>query len=347
MPFSPIDFDALYKLAEEQSVVGLIAAGLEHVDDLTLEKRQVMPFMKRIITLESRNASMNVFIASLYTKMREAGIEALLVKGQGIAQCYERPMWRAAGDIDLLLEPEDYEKAKAVLFPLASSVEKEDVSEKHQGMTIETWPVEIHGTLHCSLSRFQDEKIDSLQEETLKNHHFRTWTNGEVDVLLPSPNSDAVFIFAHILQHFFRGGIGIRQICDWARLLWSYRNTIDRVLLEKRINQMRFMAEWKAFGALAVEYLGMPSEAMPLYSSEIVWKTKAGRINAFILDVGNFGHNRDNGYYSKYPFLIRKTISLGRILGDFFRHLVIFPNTSLTVLGSRMRIGAQVTLRGE
>lgn len=55
-PFSPIDFDELYKLAEEQSVVGLIAAGLEHVEDMTFAKQQVMPLMKRVIALESRNA---------------------------------------------------------------------------------------------------------------------------------------------------------------------------------------------------------------------------------------------------------------------------------------------------
>ena len=32
------------------------------------------------------------------------------------------------------------------------------------------------------------------------------------------------------------------------------------------------VSEWKAFAAMAVEYLGMPMEAMPLYSDSGKWK---------------------------------------------------------------------------
>jgi hypothetical protein len=347
LPFSPIDFDALYKLAEEQSVVGLIAAGLEHVEDLTLEKRQVMPFMKRIITLESRNASMNGFIASLYTKMREAGIEALLVKGQGIAQCYERPMWRAAGDVDLLFDAENYEKAKAFLIPMASSVDIEEVPQMHLGMKIDSWTVELHGTLHCGLSRFMNGKVDQVQKELFRNRDFRIWHDGETDILLPGETRDSIFIFTHILQHFYRGGIGVRQICDWTRLLWTYRDSIDRTLLEQRITQMRLMTEWKSFAAFAVDYLGMPVEAMPLYDPAPRWQRKARRINTYILEVGNFGHNRASSYTNRTTYLSRKTLSFHYRLTDFLRHLAIAPRTSLTVFGRTLVIGMKAVGKGE
>ena len=60
------------------------------------------------------------------------------------------------------------------------------------------------------------------------------------------------------LQHFFVGGVGLRQICDWCRLLWTYRERIDRDLLLRRLQEMWIVSEWKAFGAFAVEYLGLP-----------------------------------------------------------------------------------------
>lgn len=41
-------------------------------------------------------------------------------------------------------------------------------------------------------------------------------------------------------------------------------------------------------GAFAVEYLGLPREAMPLYSEEACWKKKAFRICSFVIEVGNF-----------------------------------------------------------
>ena len=346
-PFSPIDFDELYKLAEEQSVVGLIAAGLEHVEDMTLAKQQVMPFMKRVIALESRNASMNGFIASLMSKMREAGIQALLIKGQGIAQCYERPMWRSAGDVDLLLNGESYEKAKRLLLPLASSNEAEYVDRRHISMMIDSWNVELHGTLHCNLSKEINKQIDRIQSESFEKADFRIWKNGGVAICLPGANEDIVFVFAHILQHFFRGGNGIRQLCDWARLLWTYRDSIDRTLLEKRISQMHLMTEWKSFASVAADYLGMPVEAIPLYDPSPRWHRKARRINSYILEVGNFGYNRASSYTHRTTYLSRKTLSFRYRLTDFLRHLAIAPRTSLKVFGRTLVIGFKAVGRGE
>ncbi len=345
--FSPIDCDAIYKLAEEQSVIGLIAAGLEHVEDMTLTKQQVMPFMKIVISLEPRNIAMDAFIGALLFDMRESCIRALLVKGQGVAQCYERPHWRSSGDIDILVDIDSYEIAKSFLLPFASSSEKEDMDKLHLGMVIDSWNVELHGTLHCSLSESINKQIDLLQEESFKKANFRIWNNEGTEVLLPGIDEDVIFIFAHILQHFFRGGIGLRQICDWTRLLWTYRDTIDRTLFENRITQMNLMAEWKAFGAFAVDYLGMPVEALPFYDSSPRWQRKARRICSFILRVGNFGHNRDRSYFNKYPYLIRKTISFHYILNDFLHHLIIFPRTSLRVFGRRLKGGTEAVVKGK
>lgn len=53
--------------------------------------------------IEQRNKGMNIFISELIDKLQKEDIYAILVKGQGIAQCYEKPLWRSSGDIDLLL----------------------------------------------------------------------------------------------------------------------------------------------------------------------------------------------------------------------------------------------------
>ena len=37
-PYGDVDFDDIYKLAEGQSVIGLIAAGIEHVVDVKVKK---------------------------------------------------------------------------------------------------------------------------------------------------------------------------------------------------------------------------------------------------------------------------------------------------------------------
>ena len=344
--YGPIDFAAVYDIADAQSVVGLIAAGLEHVEDRTILKQEALPFMKKVFSLENRNASMNQFIGELVRKMQNSGIYSLLVKGQGVAQCYERPQWRSSGDIDFFLDEKDYEKAKDLLRPMSSSSEPEGLYSKHLGMTIDSWVVELHGSLRCGLSTCFDRVLDSVQEDTIDKGNVRLWQNGNMAISLPGQDNDVIFIFTHILKHFYKGGIGLRQICDWCRLLWTFRDSLNVGLLEKRVRDMRLMSEWKAFGAYAVKYLGMPVESMPLYSSDAKWVRKAGRIQNFILKVGNFGHNRDMSYYKRTSFLLRKTISFCRRFGDLFRHALIFPMDSLRFFPRILFHGLRAAARG-
>lgn len=345
--FEPIDFSALYELADAQSVVGLVAAGLENVEDRKVTKPEALPFLKKVFGHEGRNQSMNVFIGQLVERMRTAGIYTLLVKGQGVAQCYERPEWRSCGDVDLFLDETNYEKAKPFLKALATSADSESEYTRHFGLTIDSWTVELHGTLRTELSPRIDRCIDSIQEDTFSKGNVRTWHNGEMDVFLPGADNDAIFVFTHIIKHFYKGGIGLRQVCDWCRLLWTYRETVDAGLLERRLREMGLMSEWKAFGALAVDYLGMPAGSMPLYDASARWSRKAERIKAFVMSVGNFGHNRDMSYYGKYPFLVRKCISMGQRVGDLLNHARIFPLDSLRFFPAMLVNGVRSAVRGE
>lgn len=109
-----MDCKGVYQLAEEQSVVGLLAAGLEHVVDSVIPKEGILTFIGSALQLEQHNKAMNSFVGSIIDYLRKEGVYALLIKGQGIAQCYERPLWRACGDVDLFLCNENYEKAKKI-----------------------------------------------------------------------------------------------------------------------------------------------------------------------------------------------------------------------------------------
>ena len=169
--------------------------------------------------------------------------------------------------------------------------------------------------------------------------------NGNTQVFIPGVNIDVLFIFTHILKHFFHNGIGLRQICDWCRLLWKFRDKIDACLLENRIREMGIVTEWKAFASLAVKYLGMPVEAMPLYSDEEKWKKKAGKILAFIIKTGNFGHNRDTSYSKKYPAPISKLISFFRHTKDSVSYFTIFPMDSMLSWTNMFKFGVNNLVR--
>lgn len=142
----------IYRLAHKQSVLGLVLAGLE-LSKVKPPKEVLLQWIGDVQVIEQRNKAMNKFVAELIERLRKADIYAILVKGQGIAQCYEKPLWRSSGDVDLLLSEDNYEKAKNYLVPLASSVEQEFVFLKHLGMQISGWEVELHGSQRPRLTK--------------------------------------------------------------------------------------------------------------------------------------------------------------------------------------------------
>lgn len=344
-PLDYVDYSVVMRLAEEQSVVGLVAAGLEHVINIKVPKEVLLQFVGNTLQLEQRNQAMNHFLAELVDRMRKEGIYSLLIKGQGIAQCYEKPLWRASGDVDFFLNDSNFYRAKDFLTPLAISSRVEGDFGLHQEMIIKTWVVELHGDLRNGLSRKIDRMLEEVQMSVFYRGNVRSWMNGNTIVFLPCVDDDVIIVFTHIIKHLFNGGIGLRQICDWCRLLWWSKEALDKKLLEERVRSMSLMTEWKAFASLAVNYLGMPAEAMPLYSSEKKWICKSKRIIAFVLDSGNFGHNKDISYQSKYTGVIRKLITFWKQLKDNLKLSCVFPVDSFRFLISFTILRTQKTLQ--
>jgi hypothetical protein len=273
--FEGVEWEKIYQLAQEQSVQGIVLQGIEAVQGAWL-KVHGSPLVPRILLLqwigevqviEQRNKEMNAFIADLIEKLRKADIYALLVKGQGIAQCYEKPLWRCSGDVDLLLDKENYRKAITCVLPISSSNNPEGHYSKHKSFVVQRWSVELHGSLRTGLSTRVDRLIDHVQARSIHNREVRVWHDGAIPVHLPGIDNDVVFIFTHYLMHFYRETLGLKQICDWCRLLWTYRDSLNYELLEQRIKRAGLMSEWLGFATFAVDYLSMPFEAMPLYDS--------------------------------------------------------------------------------
>ena len=345
-----VDWNVVYRLANEQSVLGLVLAGIDwlkvHDTRFTVPQDLLLQWIGEVQMLEQQNKAMNDFIGKIIEKMRTAGIYTLLMKGQGVAQCYERPQWRVSGDIDFYLSHDNYEKAKDFLLPMATTVEPEGEYQKHLNMTIDSWVIELHGSMRCGLSKRMDKVIDAIHHEIFYEGYVRSWQNGHTQVFLPSAGNDVIIVFTHFLKHFFKGGIGLRQICDWCRLLWTYRDSIDYRQLEKRIVSAGLLTEWKTFGAFAVEYLGMPKEAMPFYSTSGRWKHKAKKILFLTLD-SDVIERRDKSYFDKYPYIIRKVVSFGRRSGDLLRVAGVFPMDSLRFFPCIVIRGLKSAAKGE
>ena len=353
--FGSLDYDSILQLAEEQAVVGLVTAGLEVVQGEWLKVHGVpivpqevlLQFIGSTLQVEQRNKEMNEFVPKLFKKLQSGGVDAVLVKGQGVAQCYEKPLWRASGDVDLLMDEENYEKAKKVLFPLSYDIEQEDVYKKHQALKIMGVEVELHGRMPFGLSEKADKVIDVVIAKALSEHESSELNES---VRIPKAEEHVFLVFTHFLRHFFIEGVGLRQICDWCRMLWTYKDSLNYGFLESRLQKAGLMTEWKVFFHLATKYLGMPDidsrltnaeSATPRHSSSELGSArssnadfmvqdsrldaKAEKVLKRVLKSGNFGHNNDLSYRSRYSGITYKVVAMWRRFIDFASLVPVFP----------------------
>ena len=366
--FKDVDWNEVYQMAQEQSVQGLVLAGIEQYKNLNVletsgtservranldvNQMLLLQWIGEVQMIEQRNKEMNVFVADLIEKLRKEDIYAILVKGQGVAQCYEKTLWRCSGDVDLFLSESNYERAKLLLQPMASHVDDEGISAKHLGMTIDGIAVELHGTLHGGLSLKVDKELDDVLNDTFHGGNVRSWNNNGVQIFLLGAENDVFYVFTHFLQHFYKEGVGLRQICDWCRLLYTYRDSLNYELLESRIKGAGLMSEWKAFYNLASRYLGMPDFGSGLMVHDSRYDKKADRIMEFILKSGNMGHKRgswlmEHDSWLSRQYVVRKAFSMFRRIGDLINHARIFPLDSLRFFPRIMFNGLRSAIRGE
>ncbi len=324
-----VNWDKVYQLAQEQSVQGSVVQGLEERRAKNLELRVpqtlLLQWIGEVQMIEQQNKDMNAFVAELIENLKESDVYAILVKGQGVAQCYEKPFWRCSGDVDLLLSNDNYQKAKSTLIPIADEVANENTTTKHQALVMNGFDVELHGKMPFTLSMRVEHGIDDVLEDLFVRGNVKSWDCNGTQVFLPSPDNDVILVFTHFLHHFFIEGVGLRQICDWCRLLFTYKDSLNYELLESRIRKMGLMSEWKAFYNMASRYLGMPDLGSDLTIHDSRFDKKADRIMEFVLESGNFGHNKDLSYRTRYTGMTYKIVAAWRRLKDFASLIPVFP----------------------
>lgn len=343
-----VDWDAVMQLAKEQALVGIVAsafdAGGSAGSFLGFELQEVLDrdhrkaFAKKVYSIEQRNQKMDESVAKLFNYLENNGLHPVLLKGQGIARSYANPHRRSPGDIDMLLQGEEYAQAKNLLKEKARKIMDEGLYEKQQQMFIADCIVELHGTMRVTLSKKIDSFLDGVMDRMFSSQDFSSFAFEGSNILTPSPQINAVYVFCHILEHLFHSGIGLRQVCDLCRILHVYRDEIDRGFLETELKRLGLMDEWNAFATLMVNYLGAPAEDIPFFpvhtsacNNSTKWNRKAKKILSYILSTGNMGKNRDLSYRKKSPYLIKKTVTLWFIISNAVRLGSIFPKDTAMI----------------
>lgn len=339
------DWEALYRLAFEQTVVPLVTDGINRLprEFLPADPERLDPFLGDLMMTAQRNRLLDSFIPGLFSALE--GIPVVLIKGQALAQDYPEPERRQPGDIDVLLLPSSYEAAKAVLLPKATKVLEEEREIWHQGMRFRSIEVEVHGSIGTLMSRKLDRKLAALLEDQFDGRSFPQVTIGGKGIPVPDADFNAVYVFVHFLHHYWSGGVGLRQFVDWMTFISVHKRDIHPVILEKRLADLGLLRIWRVFTGFAQEYLGCPAEKLPLAAEPDAGKD--ARIWRYIRHCGNFGKNVDRTRKEE-PYLVRKVHSFWRlVVADRLRHFPVFPKESIRFFLGAFGYGLQRLAKGE
>jgi hypothetical protein len=339
------DWEALYRLAFQQTVVPLVTDGINRLPGelLPAEPERLDPFLGDLMATAKRNRVLDAFIPKLFGALKD--IPVVLVKGQSLALDYPEPERRQPGDIDLLLLPSSYEAAKGILLPKATKVLEEQAEIWHQGMHFHNIEVEIHGSVSTLISKRLDRKLAVLLEEQFDGRTFPSVSIGGAGIPVPEADFNAIYIFVHFLQHYWSGGVGLRQLTDWMVFVSVHKRDIHPVILERRLHEFGLLHLWKVFTGFVQEYLGCPAEKLPLAAKPD--PKKNARIWKYIRRSGNFGKNQDRSR-KKESYLVRKFHSLWRlVVADRLRHFPVFPKESIRFFFGSFGYGLQRLARGE
>lgn len=156
----------------------------------------------------------------LCQKLQAAGIPCAVVKGASAACYYPQPSSRVMGDIDLLVDPEQFDRACQIVSADAKYLGE---NFRHKEYRTNGVIVELH---HAFATLRKAEK-----NRLLDHHLFSAIASGEVATTdnytffrLPSAKNGLTLLL-HIDVHL-EGGLGLRQIIDWMMF-------VDKVMTEE------------------------------------------------------------------------------------------------------------------
>lgn len=273
------DWQALYDLAQSHNVTGLVGRILADLpadhrppEALAVAFRQAMG--QTLMAYEKRMAAVQVMEQTL----TDAHIPYLTVKGACTAAAYPDPSLRTSGDTDIVLTPDNQQKAVRTLEQrgFAKKVTHDDVVM----LTLRGFEFELHTRLESINDGSRALLANPFAPEVAYNKSKNVW--------VLQPVYAVYYTVLHLLHHIKTGGAGVRMLLDTDLLLRKDPSLAPNVLeLAARSGLAR------SFGcifALCKQWLDTPLPcSVPALDTDTVEK-----FAAVILGGGVFGHGNGN-----------------------------------------------------
>ena len=193
------DWNAVLKEAEDQAVLGIVigVAPVETQKEWRGRASVGTAHFVRILHYQEQ----------LYKLFKGNDIPMVILKGTAAAIYYPNPSQRSMGDIDYLVPPEHFSRAKELLIQNGYTVEDDPRYPRHIHVYKDDISFELHRYFSyegLDLERYVNNGIQQIELRSIYGKEFP---------MLPTL-ANGLVLLGHVVQHL-KSGLGLRQVVDW------------------------------------------------------------------------------------------------------------------------------------
>lgn len=340
------DWTGVLKALKTHSLLGITVNSIMSLpsDRLPDESQQIDSY-QHLLSLTRNHHRLNKSIVETFSMFRSAGIDAVLLKGQGLSTLYPMEFTRSCGDIDIYVGEEKYEEACQLIdgYCGEEAVKASVETTCHYEIKTGKSKFELHRKVTDSAVTSKDVVFNRWADEQLVASKCSTVKIDDSAVLVPNTAFNSLYVFDHLLRHFMSQGVGLRQFVDWTVVLHHWYKEIivltdnerERMYeeLESRLREFGIFRAWKILGGIVVKDLGLPCEEFPFYSERTA-EACHERYAEFVLNAGNMGLLLIGSGTSWIRKVLPKTFAPNFHLKHFLYCSYLLPNAVLEHIGT-------------
>ena len=270
----------------------VILMAFNNSKDEILKSQKCEYIKKKLSQTLADNAKIDFEHIRICNIMKNAGIPCTILKGFASALYYPDPLMRAMGDVDFLVDTDDFERADEALRQngYGKSDKTHDVHDIYLGKVCRC-------EMHFQPSGIPDGKpgvkVRKYLSGLLENSETVKTELGEITV--PSTFHHGLIILLHTCHHLTGDGLGLRHLCDWAMFLHKLGEENFLEMFEKALKDIGLWEFAKIITLICRKYLGLPG----MKFANDADKKLADYILIDIIIGGNFGQkNADRSHES-------------------------------------------------
>ena len=310
------DWQRFYAFAKKQTLVGIIMEGISRLPKAVAPKQGLlMNWFMMSQNIRRQNMMLNAATAEIYNKVKAAGYDCCILKGQANAAMYANPAARTPGDVDMWVNA-----SREEIRQLAQTLAKEngridEESYNHIALTTNGISVELHYTPGFMANFTYNHRLQQWFRESIDTQcrNMIALPDEAGEVAAPTAAFNAVYQLYHLYHHYFYEGVGLRQVVDYYYVMWNVEcgmwseecgvknSSLDnsssqakpRTTQHSTFNIQHSLTRlglWHFAGAMMYvlhEVLGLPEEKMIAPMD----KKRGEMLLNDILCGGNFGHH--------------------------------------------------------